>query len=94
MNQKQKTQKLLLEFSEKIRKYRWDYRMSTEALAKKAGVSMPTLTALEKNELTNTSIRKIMCIGDALGIQISLQLKDLKKALPKEFSTLESSLND
>ena len=84
MSQKEKTQKLMLEFSEKIRKYRWDHRMSTEALAKKAGISQPTLVAIEKNQLENTSIRKIMQIGDALGIQISFQFSDLKKALKEK----------
>lgn len=86
MTQKEKTQKLMLEFSEKIRKYRWDHRMSTEALAKKAGISQPTLVAIEKNQLENTSLRKIMAVCDALGIQISFQFKDLKKVLTEEIT--------
>ncbi len=81
MTQREKTQKLLVELSEKMRKYRWDYRLSMDDLAKKSGVSKPTLVGIEKNTLTNISINKIMVIAGALGIQISLQLEDLSKTI-------------
>ena len=83
MTQKEKTQILLLEFSEKIRKYRWDHRLTIDQLAVKAGVSVPTMLNFEKNNFENTSIRKIMAVSDALGLQISFQFKDLKRVKEK-----------
>lgn len=83
MTQKEKTQELLKEFGEKIRKYRWDHRLSIDDLSKKAGVSAPTLMNFEKNNFENTSIKKIMDIASVLGIQISLKIKDLSKVKDK-----------
>ena len=84
MTQRQKTHKLLAELGEKIRKYRWDNRLTMDDLAKKSGISKPTLIGLEKNTLPNTSINKIMTIADALGIQISLTFSNIKKVISKE----------
>jgi len=53
-----------------IRKYRQDKKMSQEALARAANLSLPTIVKIESGETPNPSIDTVKKIAAALGMSI------------------------
>lgn len=70
---KQTTKGLLADFAAKVTLYRKiNQKMSLNELAKKADVSSVTLSQIEKNELENCSISKLIDVAHACDIKLAI----------------------
>ncbi|OFZ55584.1 MAG: hypothetical protein A3D92_02440 [Bacteroidetes bacterium RIFCSPHIGHO2_02_FULL_44_7] len=58
-----------------IRKYRQDKKMSQEALARAANLSLPTIVKIESGETPNPSIDTVKKLAAALGVGVDELLK-------------------
>ena len=58
-----------------IRKYRQDKKMSQEALARAANLSLPTIVKIESGETPNPSIDTVKKLAAALGVSVDELLK-------------------
>ena len=58
-----------------IRKYRQEKKMSQEALARAADLSLPTIVKIESGETPNPSIDTVKKIAAALGVSVDELLK-------------------
>jgi len=67
---------LLTELGETIKKLRKQRGLSQTELAKKVGISRPTLSKLENNYLANISIVTIDKILNELGYQIDIKTRN------------------
>jgi len=63
----------LIELGDKIKTLRKQRGLSQEELAKKVGISRPTLSKLENNYLANISIVTIDKILNELGFEIDIK---------------------
>lgn len=71
---------LMQSLGEKVKQYRWEKRLTLDQMALKAKVSTVLLSQIEKNELDNTSLKKMVDIAEA--IECELQILLLDKELP------------
>lgn len=58
-----------------IRKYRQEKKMSQEALARAADLSLPTIVKIESGETPNPSIDTVQKIAKAFGVSIDDLMK-------------------
>ena len=58
-----------------IRKYRQEKKMSQEALARVADLSLPTIVKIESGETPNPTIDTVKKIAAALGVSVDELLK-------------------
>lgn len=58
-----------------IRKYRQDRKMSQEALARTANLSLPTIVKIESGETPNPTIDTVKKIAGALGVSLDDLMK-------------------
>ncbi len=58
-----------------IRKYRQGKKMSQEALARAANLSLPTIVKIESGETPNPTIDTVKKIADALGVSLNDLMK-------------------
>lgn len=58
-----------------IRKYRQERKMSQEALARTADLSLPTIVKIESGETPNPSIDTVKKIAASLGVSVDELLK-------------------
>ena len=58
-----------------IRKYRQEKKMSQEALARAANLSLPTIVKIESGETPNPTIDTVKKIADALGVSLDNLMK-------------------
>ena len=58
-----------------IRKYRQEKKMSQEALARVADLSLPTIVKIESGETPNPTIDTVKKIADALGVSLDVLMK-------------------
>ncbi len=65
---------MLAELGEKVKQYRWDKRLTLDAMAAKAGVSLPIITNLEKGVVKNITLNKLIDICDAIEHNVALEL--------------------
>ena len=63
---------MLLELGEKIKTIRKERGLSQEELAKKVGISRPTLSKLENNYLANISVVILDKILNELGYELDI----------------------
>jgi transcriptional regulator with XRE-family HTH domain len=80
----QTAKELTADIGKKIRDYRYENRLTLDALAEKAGVSTVLLSQFEKNELENTSLKKIIGVANAIGCKIGITLTDIHIEVPAE----------
>jgi len=64
---------MLLELGEKIKTIRKERGLSQEELAKKVGISRPTLSKLENNYLANISVVTLDKILNELGYELDIK---------------------
>jgi len=64
---------MLLELGEKIKTIRKERGLSQEELAKKVGISRPTLSKLENNYLANISVVILDKILNELGYELDIK---------------------
>ncbi len=65
---------MLKPVGEKLKKYRYDQRLTQSALAENAGVSTVLLANLESNQLENIQLDKLVAIANACGENVSITL--------------------
>ena len=58
-----------------IRKYRQEKKMSQEALARAADLSLPTIVKIESGETPNPTINTVKKVAVALGVSVDELLK-------------------
>jgi len=68
----QNPKELMKDFSEKVAHYRWQQKLTLEQLADKAGVSSVLLAQIEKNDLTNCSLKKLINVSGACSLRLTL----------------------
>lgn len=64
---------LLAEIGEQTKNWRYDNRKSLVELSKEANVSDVLISQLEKNELDNTSLKKLSQIAHAMGKKLVIK---------------------
>jgi transcriptional regulator with XRE-family HTH domain len=71
---------LLIDFKEILNKYMWDERIRVDLMAKKAGVSAPTISGISKGRMTNISFKKLAQVANACDYNITgIQFEKIEK---------------
>lgn len=65
---------LLVEIGEKVKQHRYNERQTFDELAGIAKVSTVLLSQLEKNEMKNISLKKLMQVANAIGFKLEISL--------------------
>lgn len=78
--EKQTTKQLIEDFAGKVARYRWEQKLTLEELANKAGVSSVLLSQVEKNNLENCSLKKLIDVANACELQLTITAEPVATA--------------